>query len=498
MTSTATPTEQADLAIVGAGPAGLMAAITAAERGRKVVLIEQLPRLGRKLLATGGGRCNLTNTLSRADLATRFGRHGRFMMPALELLDSRALRAFFDALAVPTHAPDGLHVFPASDSAATVLHALDTRARHLGVVIRPGVRVTGLWLNESKSAPDDPSLAPGEYTGGDHAAGPIAQSPQGPPCIHGGLMNAMPGSEVGASVVHSALRTPHSALLLGLLTDGGPVSAPHVILATGGRGYPDLGAGGAGYALAREAGHTIVDPTPALVPLVTQQTDFVPCAGVSVPQVRLWIDLPRQPRAGLRGDLLFTHRGISGPAVLDISGDVGRLLASRPTVPIRIDLTPSVNQETWLRRFDRWQDRGGATTVCTLLAAKQSREADGGGLVSEEEWRLPKSLAAALVAMAGIDPIVRPSQVPRSARQRLAEILTGLPLTITATEGWDAAMVTRGGVSLKEVDPHTLESRLLRGLFFAGELLDLDGPSGGFNLQWAFSSGRLAGQSSST
>jgi predicted Rossmann fold flavoprotein len=423
--------EQCDIAIVGAGPAGLMAAITAAERGRRVIVLEQLPKPGRKLLATGGGRCNLACMLPVDQIAARFGRHGRFMMPALNAINARGLRAFFDGLGVPTHMPDNLHVYPTSNSASTVLRALEGRAERLGVIVRTGVRVSGLWLE------------------GEGAAA------------------------TGAAGKGASLR------VRGVDTDGGRVEAAQVLVATGGRGYPELGATGTGYDLARQAGHTIVDPTPAIVPLLTAETCFRECAGVSLPAVRIWIDLPKQSKQGATGDLLFTHRGISGPAVLDLSGDVAELLATRPSVPVRIDTAPDMLAETWLQRFDEWQARGGAKTVRMLLAQ-----------------HMPKSVAAVLSGLAGIDPIVRPSQVSRPARQAMAAILKGLPLTITGTEGWDAAMVTRGGVALKEVDPHMLQSRLVPGLFFAGEVLDLDGPCGGFNLQWAFSSGRLAGHGS--
>jgi hypothetical protein len=215
------------------------------------------------------------------------------------------------------------------------------------------------------------------------------------------------------------------------------------------------------------------------VPLVTREAWPRRCAGVAVSPVRVWIDLARQSRAGVTGDVLFTHRGVSGPAALDLSGDVAALLAKHKEVPLRIDLAPGTSAAQWAARFDRWQADSGAKTVRGLL----------------DRW-LPKSLADAVSAAAGIDPAMRPAAVPRTRRRALAEHLAALPLTVIGTEGWDHAMVTRGGVSLKEVDPRTLESRRLPGLFFAGEILDLDGPCGGFNLQWAFSSGRLAGTSS--
>ena len=417
--------------VVGAGPAGMTAALAAAEAGAHVVLLEHLDRLGAKLLATGGGRCNLTTTLGAAEIMARFGRQGRFMGPALAALGPAALRALLASLGVPTHAPDGLHVYPASESARDVRKALQRRLRDLGVEVRTAVRAAGLWIDGGR--------------------------------------------------------------LAGLVTAGaGRVRAGRVILATGGRSYPDLGATGDGYDLARAAGHAIVEPVPALVPLLTREAWPRDLAGVAVPAARVWIDLPRAGRAGSRGDLLFTHRGLSGPAVLDLSGDVAALLArrpfddaqgrpepveGRPTVPICLDFAPGTSEGGWLARLDAWAAEGGAKTVAALLA----------------NW-IPRRLAGALCGLAGAGPSVRPGQMPRAARRALAAALAAARLEVTGTEGFERAMVTRGGVALKDVDPATLQSRRLAGLFFAGELLDLDGPCGGFNLQWAFSSGHLAGR----
>jgi len=409
-----------DVVVVGAGPAGMMAALVAAEAGRRVCVLEHLDRLGAKLLATGGGRCNLTTTLPVSDIMTRFGRQGRFLGPALKTLDPARLRALFESLGVATHAPDGLHVYPVSDSARDVRKALQVRLQDLGVEMRTGVRATGLWIE-------------GE-------------------CLR------------------------------GLVTEGaGRLAAGQVILATGGRGYPELGATGDGYALAREAGHAVVEPAAALVPLVVREAWVRELAGLSVPAVRVWIDQARARREGVCGDLLFTHHGLSGPAVLDLSGDVAVLLARRKgsSVSIGIDLTPGVSEAEWLARLDAW-------------AAEEGAEVQAVGVHLARA--VPRRLAGVLCGLVGASPSVRPGQVSRAARRALAASLAGLRLEVTATEGFERAMVTRGGVALKEVDPETLESRRLRGLFFAGELLDLDGPSGGFNLQWAFSSGYLAGR----
>ena len=434
--------ESADVAVVGAGPAGLMAAIAATEAGRRVVVFEQLQRPGAKLLASGGGRCNLTNTLAREKFMARFGRQGRFMQPAMAQFDARALCDFLDGLGVATHAPDGLHVFPVSNSAAEVQKALWQRVRELGAEVRLDVRVTGLWLQ-------------GAAVGARHA------SPDEVPTACG-----------------RGLPRPYVSVLRGLETEKGRFATPRVILATGGRGYPPLGGSTSGYELAREAGHTIVAPTPALVPLVVEEPWVRRCAGVSLAAARLRIDLPGESREGLTGAMLFTHTGLSGPAVLDLSGDVAALLARHKAVPLCVDLAPGITADEWRRRFEKWRTAEPRKTIVSLL-----------------DRRLPKSLAAMLAELAGIVPALRSGHMTVRLRDRLARLLTALPLTVTGTEGWDRAMVTRGGVNLKEVDPRTLRSKRLAGLALAGEVLDLDGPSGGFNLQWAFSSGRLAGKS---
>ncbi|HPD13692.1 MAG TPA: NAD(P)/FAD-dependent oxidoreductase [Planctomycetota bacterium] len=399
-----------DVAIIGAGPAGLMAAIAAAEAGARVAVCEQMARPGAKLLATGGGRCNLTNTASADEVMARFGRQGRFMAPALAGLDGPRLRAFFASLGVPTHAPDGFHVFPESNSARSVLAALVGRAEALGVRLLTGVEATAL------------------------------------------------GHE-------------------GIETSRGAVPCSSVVLATGGKGYPALGATGAGYRLAAHAGHRIVPPVPGLVPLVAAERWVARVSGVTVPEAAVWIDLPRRRHARSVGPLLFTHRGLSGPAVLDLSADVAELLAGGSPVPLRVDLAPGTAASAWAARFDAWRREHGRRLVRTLLAD-----------------HLPASLAAELCRVGGCGDEVRAAEITAAQRRGLASCLAGLPLTVTATEGFGQAMITRGGVALDAVNPRTLESRLRPGLFFAGEVLDLDGPCGGYNLQWAFVSGALAGR----
>ncbi len=410
------PMPQPKVIVIGAGPAGLMAAIQAARAGARVVLVEQLARAGAKLLATGGGRCNLTNTLPQADFAARFGKQGRSMLPALQALDSRALRRFFEERGVPTASADGFHVFPASNQASDVLAVLLRECATLGVELRLGRKAAGLRLA--------------------------------------------------------------NAAVAGVELDDGALPCDRVVVATGGKSYPRLGGIGGGYALAAQAGHTIVPPVPALAALDTRETWPGECAGITMPAVRLRIDLPAHRRQAKEGDLLFTHSGLSGPAALDLSGDVAQLLQDREEAPLKLHLLPEAPEAAWRQRFEHWRRDSGRKHLRNLLS-----------------HHLPQKLADVACAQAGAVANVRAAELPKNAMNALAAWLAAAPLTATATAGFDKAMATRGGVALRQVDPKTLRSKLAAGLYFAGEVLDLDGPCGGYNLQWAFSSGDLAGRS---
>ncbi len=405
-----------DVAVVGGGPAGLTAAWMAARHGARVTVFEQLPRPGLRLMASGGGRGNLTTTLDLESIMARFGRSGRFLQPALSMLDPAALRRWLAELGVPTFAPDGVHVYPVSESAADAQQALVRACTRAGVIFRLDCPVHGLSFQAVETAQ--------------------------------------------------------------LQTARGPWRGRNVILATGGRSYPKLGGGDQGYALARQAGHTVIPPLPALVPLVTKETWPSACAGASVADAELSLARRGREAPCVRGALLFTHRGLSGPAALDLSGEVSARLADGAPVPAFLNLAPGRAPADWTRDLEQLPRSNGTRRVAAWL--------DG---------FLPRSVAGALAAACGVPADLTASRLAADQRERLAAHLAGWPLTIVATEGFDHAMVTRGGVSLREIDPHTLASRLVRGLYFAGEIVDLDGPCGGFNLQWAFSSGWLAGLS---
>ncbi|NLF29289.1 MAG: aminoacetone oxidase family FAD-binding enzyme [Planctomycetes bacterium] len=405
-----------DMVVVGAGPAGQMAAIAAAERHLRVIVVEQMPRPSLKLIASGGGRANLTRTAGRADFEAAFGRQGRFIGPALGGLGPEALRAFLAHLGVPTRADEQGRVYPASQRARDVAEALGRHQRGLGVQLLLGRRVAALDVRDGT--------------------------------------------------------------LGGVVVDNGEsLAAPCVVLACGGRSWPSLGGTGGGYDLARQAGHTVTALTPALVPLVAREPWVASLAGVSLADARVRIALSGQPKAGVRGDVLFTHRGLSGPAVLDLSGDVAQRLARGRDVPLEIEPIAGMDRRRWDVEILAWRSGQGRRQVGTLL-----------------QQRLPRSLADALCELAGVRPQTVAAELPAGGRDALAALLGGLALNVAGTEGFEKAFVTRGGVKLKEVAPDTLESRVLGGLYIVGELLDLDGPTGGYNLQWAFASGHAAGR----
>lgn len=402
--------------MVGAGPAGLMAAISGAESGARVLLYEHLAEAGTKLNATGGGRCNFTHLEPVDVLARHFQGAHRFVIPALSALPPDKLMEFFASLGIRSRADDHACVFPSDGSARDVSAALLQKAHHAGVELY--CNVTGLRLVISGSA------------------------------------------------------------VQGLESSTGLISSPCAVLATGGKSCPHLGANGSGYVMAGAVGHTMVPPRPALAPLILRETWPAECAGSSLEDVEIKTDLPSPVNRTCRGDVLFTHQGLSGPAALNLSGDVAALLAGMPAVPLRLQLVPGMVPGQWEERLRAWRNTHGRKLLYNVL-----------------QEILPQKLAAIVCREAGVEPHVRAAHVTRELMEHLAGFIAGAPLTAIGTGGFDQAMATRGGIALEEVDRKTLQSRKIRGLYFAGEILDVDGPCGGYNLQWAFASGRLAGLS---
>jgi predicted Rossmann fold flavoprotein len=417
-----------EVLVIGGGPAGLMAATTAAERGLRVLLVEKNRRPGVKILMSGGTRCNLTHALDPAGMVRAFGTQGRFLHSALACLSPQDLVDRFHALGVPTKIEPGGKIFPQSDRALDVLDALVA-----------GLRTAGCPL-----APEEPLTE---------------------------IRRVADGFEV--------------------VTSKRVLTASQLVLATGGQSYPRCGTAGDGYALAASLGHTIVPPRPALVPITTQVSWVPKLKGITIPDARVEvvptdrtaseagengpITVTGRALAERRASLLFTHFGLSGPAALDVSRAVSAQPAPR-RLAVRCDFLPDMKPaalEEWLRQQSA---SAGARQLATILAT-----------------RLPARLAETLLEYCGVRPDHRAAELSKAQRQCVLQAIKALLIPVTGTLGFEKAEVTAGGVPLDEIDSHTMESKRVPGLYIVGELLDLDGPIGGYNFQAAFSTGRLAG-----
>jgi predicted Rossmann fold flavoprotein len=404
------------IVVIGGGPAGMMAAGTAARAGAAVTLLERNDRLGKKLAITGKGRGNLTNDADIADFIAQFPGSGSFLYGAFYRFTNDDLRRFFHDLGVPTMVERGGRVFPVSEKAADLVEALKRYMDKAGVRVERDRRAASLLT------------AGGRVT--------------------------------------------------GVACGGEKWPADAVILATGGASYPTTGSTGDGYAMAEAVGHTIVTPRPALVPLETVEPWVRELTGLSLRNVTATLLVDGREEAEEFGEMLFTHYGVSGPIILTLSREAVRALERKRQVKIRINLKPALTPEQLDARLLR-------------DFAKFARKLFKNSL----DELLPQRLIEPVTVLARIPAELPVHQVSRKQRQELAAVLTGLPVTVSGKRSLREAIVTAGGVSVKEIDPSTMESRLVKNLYFAGEVMDVDGNTGGYNLQAAFSTGFVAGGS---
>jgi len=403
--------------VVGGGPAGLLAAGTAASLGAETTLLEKMDRPGRKLAITGKGRCNLTNHAPLEQFLEAYGPNGRFLRQALMQFSNTDLVAFVESLGVPVELERSGRFFPVGNRAADITQALTKWAIDTGVNIRPDSAVTELMVED-------------------------------------GLLT---GVRVGSRKI---------------------IPAESVVLATGGLSYPETGSTGDGYLLAQAVGHSIVPPRPALVPVETKGDIAPRLQGLSLHDVGVRLMIDDRGEAGLVGDLLFTHFGLSGPVILYLSSQIVDALQTGSRVEISLDLVTAMDERALETRLVSSFNELGKRELHNIL-----------------EELLPTRLVAVLLDVLDLSGQTTGSQVTAAERRRLRHTLKDFRLAVTGHRSWDEAIVTAGGVLLNEVDPRTMQSRLVKGLYFAGEVLDIDGPTGGYNLQAAFSTGRLAGQS---
>jgi len=402
--------------VIGAGAAGLMASGVAAERGKEVLLIEKNDKPARKVMITGKGRCNVTNNCNLInDLIANVPTNGRFMYSAFSRFMPSDTIDFFEDMGVPLKVERGDRVFPESDKASDIVDALNRFSQDADVKRIKGT-VKGLIIED--------------------------------------------GSVKGVT-----------------LENGESFFSDKVIIATGGASYPLTGSTGDGYKLAEQAGHSVVDIKPSLVPLVCHEGFCSDLQGLSLRNVEITVFDTESYKEIYNdfGEMLFTHFGVSGPLILSASSHMKDIRERK--YEIHIDLKPALTYEQLDKRIQR-----------------DFLENSNKNFINALDALLPKKLVPVIVRLSGIKPSTKVNQITKEMRAKLVNILKDLKVTVLRFHPIEEAIITSGGVSTKEIDPKTMESKLCKGLYFAGEVIDVDAYTGGFNLQIAFSTGRLAGE----
>ncbi|HNX90436.1 MAG TPA: NAD(P)/FAD-dependent oxidoreductase [Candidatus Omnitrophota bacterium] len=405
--------------VVGGGPAGMMAAIAASGAGNEVILVEKNNKPGKKLLVSGSGRCNITNACAGDILLTKYNKHGDFLRDAVKIFSREDLLSFFEERGLSFTEEDNGKIFPLNGTAVTIRDVLIAEMENRRVKVINNTEVTDFLLDK-------------------------------------GVVSAVKMKNAEA------------------------IPCEKVVVAAGGAGYSATGSDGKMCEVIRKLGHTVEKLRPAIVAI-----DI----GGSLPRILeglalrdVLISFLRSGKKGIsrRGDVLFTRKGISGPAVLNMSGDIVEWLDEGQKVEAVIDMAPDVRSEEFEKEF---------LTVC-----EKNKNKDLRNLMGE---MFPERVCSAFLDLARIDGNKKVNQVTQEERRRVMGLVKSLRMDVAGHRSFDEAVVTRGGISLKEIDPKTMMSRLIKGLYFAGEMINIDGETGGFNLQAAFSTGYLAGKSAS-
>ncbi|MDP8217582.1 MAG: NAD(P)/FAD-dependent oxidoreductase [Candidatus Theseobacter exili] len=421
-----------DVVVIGGGAAGLMAAGQAAESGARTLLIEKMHKPGRKLYITGKGRCNLANQAPLKEFVEQFGSNGRFLRQAVSGFSSESLVAFFKDKGVPTVIERGGRIFPASSKASDVLDALVKYIKKQGVTLLCNTEVDSLILENNK-------------------------------------INGV--SVVDRSAGNKKVNKRDEPLLKNFFSTA-------VILATGGASYPATGSTGDGYRIAKETGHRIIDVRPALVPLETDNQYAKKLCGLNLRNIRVKLLVNEKKVTDGFGEMSFIRSGLSGPVVLSLSRKAVDALMKKENVDVSIDLKPALDENKLDLRILRDFNNFGKKQFQTIL-----------------EKLLPIKLIHTCILATGIPAEKNGNQISVEERKRLKLWLKDFRLKVTGYRPFEEAIITAGGVDVGEVDPRSMASRLKPGLFIAGEILDVDAKTGGFNLQAAFSTGWLAGRS---
>lgn len=402
--------------VIGGGAAGMMAAVRAGELGNEVVLFEKNEKLGKKIYITGKGRCNVTNGAETEDLFKNINRNPKFMYSAIYNFDNNGVMNFFEENGCPLKTERGERIFPVSDHASDIIKALTKALDKNRVEVRLNTEIKELIVED-------------------------------------GICKGV------------------------ILSDGKKLFSDKVIVATGGLSYPTTGSTGDGYKFAKKAGHSILDPTPSLVPLETGETWVFKLQGLSLKNVELKLLSNGKAVFTETGEMLFTHFGISGPLVLSASSFFAEETKKNRNLLVTMDLKPGLSEDQLdkriLRDFEKYTNKQFKNSLEDLL---------------------PGKLIPVMVDLSEINPNKPVNEVTREERKRLVYLIKNLQITPIGTRPINEAIITKGGVNVKEINASTMESKLISNLYFAGEVLDVDAMTGGFNLQIAWSTGYLAGE----
>ena len=405
-----------DLIVIGGGPAGMMAAGRAAERGANVLLLEKNDRLGIKLVITGKGRCNITNAeINTKNLVDIFGKPGRFLFSALNNFGNQDIINFFESRGLATKVERGNRVFPVSDSSLDVLDILKNYLAKYKVKIKYKINIKSIITKA-------------------------------------GLIEKI------------------------VLADKSELKAKKYLIATGGKSYPMTGSSGDAHKWLEKMGHTIIDTNPALTPLLIKEKLIKELEGLSLKNVTIDIYQANKKIDSRFGEALFTGNGMSGPIILDMSKQIG-LALKQGDVKLSIDYKPKLDFKTLDQRLQDDFSKSNNKLFRNSL----------GDL-------LPKKLIPLIIKLSEIDPEQKANAITKLERKKLLHLLKNFELNVKSLYGYNKAIVTAGGVSLKEVDPKTMQSKKIKNLYLAGEILDLDAPTGGYNLQSCWSTGYTAGE----
>jgi predicted Rossmann fold flavoprotein len=408
-----------DVVVIGGGPAGMIAAGRAGEMGSRVILIEKNNNLGRKLLITGKGRCNLTNREDKPrEFIDRFGKNGKFLFSAFSRFGTDELIRFFEKNGLKIKIERGNRVFPISDKSQDVLNVLIRYLNKSGVDIKTNTKVKRIIKKNRR-------------------------------------------------------------IEKIVLENNEEIKANRFIICTGGISYPNTGSTGDGYKWSRQMGHTIIDLSPSLTPIIVKEKYVKDLEGLSLANVAISIYQDKKKINSRFGEAIFTANGMSGPIIIDMSKEIEKKLPNK--IRLQIDFKPALDfiklDKRILRDFEKSPQKLFKNSLNELL---------------------PKKLIPVIIKLSEINPNKKVNSVTKEERKRLLHLLKELNFEIKGLEGFKKAIITTGGVKLDEIDQKTMRSKLIGNLYFAGEILDLDGPTGGYNLQMCWTTGYIAGESATT